>query len=144
MCYLGELQRKKVFVLVTSRDCVFSLLTICASPSPDILGHGEHGWRQNVAPLVWMNACGNQLYGRGLRITEQDLGYVWGWRKPVNWGLGWWLRFSWIYKAVHILCCDICPKGKGCHIRQMQKTEEYVQLRESGARQTGLWWGFLT
>lgn len=43
----------------------FPLLTIFASPSPDFLGHGEHGWKQNVAPSVWMNVCGNQLRGRG-------------------------------------------------------------------------------
>jgi len=31
-----------------------------------------------------------------------------------------------------MLCCDITPEGKGCHIRLPQRTEEYVQLCVSG------------
>lgn len=61
----GDASEKGSVCLSEPGTAFFPLLTIFASPSPDFLGHGEHGWKQNVAPSVWMNVCGNQLRGRG-------------------------------------------------------------------------------
>lgn len=111
----------------------FLLLTICASPSTDFLGHREHGWRQNLAHSVWMNMCWNQLCDRGSPHRRTSLRLCSGLKKASK--LKPYLKIK-IFSAVRctrqwMLCCDISPKGTGCHDRLTERTEECVQLHES-------------
>lgn len=73
MCSSGMLQRKEVSW--SAPGAVFSpSFTIFASTSSDFLGHGEHGWRQDVAPWVWMSVCVKQLSRRGCPHCRTSLG----------------------------------------------------------------------
>lgn len=81
MCLSGVLQRKEVS-WSASGAVFFPSLTVFASTSSDFLGHGEPGWRQDVDPWVWVNACVNQLSGRGCPHCRTSLRVCSGLEEP--------------------------------------------------------------
>lgn len=135
-CSSGVLRRREVSWSAPGA-VVFPSLTIFASTSSDFLGHGEHGWRQDVALCVWMNVCVNQLSGRGCPHGRTSLRVCSGLEEPNKVKPYLMLRFS--LTSPHCQTCNMVdallwqlPQGNGCHIRLTHRTEEYVQLCESG------------
>lgn len=129
----GMLCRKKVFVSEIQR-LFFPLVAICIRPFPDFLVHTEHGWSQNLATSMWIKVCGIQLHIRGSPHCRTSPWVCLGLGKASK--LKPCLRVS-IFMNVRctrqlIGCCDISPDANECCIRLTQRTQNYVQLHESG------------
>lgn len=136
VCSSGMLQRKEVSWSGPGA-VVFPPLTIFASTSSDFLGHGEHRGRQDVALWVWVNVCVNQVSGRGCPHGRTSLRVCSGLEEPNKLKPYLMVKIFINFSALSVIQGGWCsavtsPPREGCHIRLTLRTEEYVQLCESG------------